>query len=106
MYEKGMVVVVAAGNSNKDACSGSPSSAPEAVTVASSNIVDSRSYFSEYGPCVDIFAPGEQIYSTVPNEGYQYMSGTSMACPLVAGMLSYYATEMNTNKPDEILFIA
>jgi len=51
-------LIVAAGNSNKDSCTGSPSSAPEAFTVGASYIDDYRAYFSEYGECVDIFAPG------------------------------------------------
>ena len=59
LFDGGMFVVVAAGNSNKDACSGSPSGASAAFTVGSSYIDDTRSYFSEYGACVDIFAPGE-----------------------------------------------
>ena len=59
LHNGGMLVVVAAGNSNKDACSGSPAGSPDAFTVASSYIDDTRSYFSEYGPCVDTFAPGE-----------------------------------------------
>ena len=58
LYDGGMFVVVAAGNSNKDSCTGSPSAAPKAFTVGSSDIDDARSYFSEYGSCVDIFAPG------------------------------------------------
>jgi len=94
-----MFVVVAAGNSNKDACTGSPSSEPTAFTVGSSSIDDSRSYFSEYGECVDTFAPGEQIYSTVAGNAYAYLSGTSMATPLAAGLASYLATEMNTTDP-------
>ena len=58
LHDGGMFVVVAAGNSNKDSCTGSPSSSPHAFTVGSSSIDDSRSYFSEYGSCVDTFAPG------------------------------------------------
>jgi len=58
MHTEGLFVVVAAGNSNKDACTGSPSSSPYAFTVGASDITDSRAYFSEYGACVDIFAPG------------------------------------------------
>lgn len=100
-----MFVTVAAGNSNKDSCSGSPSSAPEAFTVGSSYIDDTRSYFSEYGDCVDIFAPGEQIYSTIPGNDYTYLSGTSMATPLVAGLAAYIGTEMDTSDPAEIKFI-
>jgi len=53
-----LTVIVAAGNSNKDACTGSPSSSEYAITVGASDIDDNRAYFSEYGDCVDIFAPG------------------------------------------------
>ena len=105
LHDGGMFVVVAAGNSNKDSCTGSPAGSPHAFTVASSSIDDSRSYFSEYGSCVDTFAPGEQIYSTVPGNSYAYLSGTSMATPLVAGLASYLATAKNTADPKEIKFI-
>lgn len=59
LYNANLFVVTAAGNSNKDACSGSPSSSEHSFTVGSSNIKDFRSSFSEYGDCVDTFAPGE-----------------------------------------------
>jgi subtilisin family serine protease len=109
MHDAGMLVIVAAGNSNKDACTGSPSSAPEAFTVGASSIDDSRAYFSEFGKCVDIFAPGDQIYSTLPNEKYGYLSGTSMATPFVAGFASYIGTILHEElkrvpTPDEIKF--
>ena len=105
LYDYGMFVVVAAGNNNNDCMLLSPASSPYAFTVASSSIDDSRSYFSEYGACVDTFAPGEQIYSTVPGNSYAYLSGTSMATPLVAGLASYLATAKNTSDPKEIKFI-
>ena len=97
--------MVAAGNSNNDACGGSPASAEDAFVVGASYIDDSRAYFSSWGSCVDTFAPGQEIYSTIPNNDYAYLSGTSMATPLVAGLASYLATEMNTSNPDEIKFI-
>jgi len=100
--DAGMLIVVAAGNSNKDACTGSPSSAPEAFTVGASEIDDSRAYFSEFGSCVNIFAPGVQIWSCKPGGGYQFMSGTSMATPFVAGFASYVGTYLRTTNPDEI----
>ena len=58
MTEQGMFVVVAAGNENRDACIGSPSSAKSAFTVGASYVDDSRASFSNYGDCVDTFAPG------------------------------------------------
>jgi subtilisin family serine protease len=81
----GVVVAAAAGNDNIDACLRSPASAPEAVTVASSTSSDSRSSFSNFGSCVDVFAPGSSIRSTVMGTGSQSWSGTSMAAPHVAG---------------------
>jgi len=81
----GVVMAVAAGNANTDACNSSPASAPEALTVASSTSSDVRSSFSNYGTCVDLFAPGSSITSTVMGTGSSSWSGTSMASPHVAG---------------------
>lgn len=84
----GFVVVVAAGNSNKDACTTSPASAPLAVTVAATTDKDARADYSNYGACVDVFAPGTGIVSDYYNSdtGAATGSGTSMASPHVAGI--------------------
>ena len=87
---EGVVVVVAAGNSGADACWFSPAREPTAITVGASDIGDWSASFSNYGICVDIFAPGVNILSTLPNEGTAYYSGTSMACPHVAGVVARY----------------
>jgi len=82
----GVVMAVAAGNDYAtDACTKSPASAPSAITVASSTSSDARSSFSNVGSCVDIFAPGSAIVSTVMRSGTGTWSGTSMASPHVAG---------------------
>jgi len=83
----GVAVVAAAGNENVNACTTSPASAPDAITVGATGQNDARASFSNYGSCVDFFAPGVQIpaaYHTGSN-AYVYMSGTSMAAPHVAG---------------------
>lgn len=89
--KKGVLVVVAAGNDGQtnrpNACSYTPAFVPSAVTVGSTTSSDSRSGFSSYGNCLDIFAPGSNIKSAGhgSDTAEKTMSGTSMACPHVAG---------------------
>nr|AJD23192.1 subtilisin-like protease [Onygena corvina] len=85
----GIFVAVAAGNDNQDARRYSPASAPAVCTVASSTINDSKSSFSNWGPVVDIYAPGSDIVAARVGGGSTTMSGTSMASPHVAGMGAY-----------------
>eukprot|EP00741_Cyanophora_paradoxa_P013935 tig00020723_g13452.t1 len=84
----GLLPVVAAGNSNASACATSPASVPEALTVAASTESDRRAAWSNWGPCVDLFAPGSSIRSAwigPNNNETRVMSGTSMAAPHAAG---------------------
>jgi len=87
LIDSGVTVVVAAGNEDQDACEVSPARVPRALTVGASTISDSRAYFSNWGGCVDVFAPGEDIVSAdfASVSGRVSLSGTSMAAPHVAG---------------------
>lgn len=97
----GIVVVVAAGNNNDDACRYSPASAPSAITVGSTTSTDARSSFSNYGTCVDIFAPGSGITSAwhTGTSATNTISGTSMASPHVAGVVARYLSAFPTATP-------
>lgn len=84
----GVTMVVAAGNSNADACNSSPSSEPSAITVGATANDDTRASYSNYGSCVDIFAPGNYITSAwnTSATASNTISGTSMATPHVTGV--------------------
>lgn len=87
-FRVGTISVVAAGNSNSNACNDSPASASLALTVAASDQNDIKASFSSFGACVDIYAPGVSILSTQPNGGSALFSGTSMSTPHVAGAVA------------------
>jgi len=88
----GVTYVVAAGNSNTTACSSSPARVANAVTVGATTSTDARSSFSNYGTCLDLFAPGSSITSAwyTSNSATNTISGTSMASPHTAGAAARY----------------
>lgn len=123
LIDHGVVVVVASGNGSQypngsfkqkeDACNYTPARATNAITVNSAGngltghqvtTYFADSYFSNYGACTDIYAPGLDIYSADYSSasGYSYKSGTSMASPLVAGVVATMLSENSTLTPAQV----
>jgi subtilisin family serine protease len=118
----GVTVIVASGNSAVDACYVAPANVPEVITVAASDVktkyngtekgdTEEMYEWSNTGPCVDLFAPGVDIYSAcggqsrcdeVTNDAYTYASGTSMAVPSVAGVAALYLEANPDSTPADV----
>lgn len=104
LFNNGYVMVVAAGNSNTDACSSSPARVSKAITVAATDNTDTRASYSNYGSCVDIFAPGSQINSSWigSNTATKVLNGTSMAAPHTAGIAAQMLQSTPSATPQTI----
>ena len=100
----GIVVTVAAGNDSAPACDASPAREPTAITVGATDSADTRAFFSNYGTCVDIFAPGYDIEGASIDPSYEHVakSGTSMASPHVAGAAAIALTTFPSASPAQV----
>lgn len=104
--DAGIHVVVSAGNFRVEAELYSPARMPQVITVGSTTINDTMSWYNNHGPTVNLLAPGENIISAShkePDGGYTSMTGTSMAAPHVAGLVAYMIALEGDKPPADVL---
>ena len=100
-HERGITLVAAAGNSNTSVPM-YPAAYDHVISVGATNQEDEKAFFSNYGDKIDVMAPGFEIWSTVAGNGYDFKNGTSMACPLVAGLAALMLSYDANISPDDI----
>lgn len=99
LYNAGVFVAVSAGNHSDNACNYSPGNASGAFTVAASDSGDNRASFSDYGSCIDLYAPGVDVPTTSMYGGTTLASGTSLSAPYVAGAAAVYKSMYGSSAP-------
>ncbi|MGP3983544.1 S8 family peptidase [Streptomyces sp. KR80] len=104
LINSGVSFVASAGNNNGDACAQGPAKIPAVITVGATDNRDNRSSFSNFGKCVDIFAPGSNILSAAhqSDNASATLSGTSMSSPHVAGAAALYLQTMPNASPEDV----
>lgn len=93
----GILLTVSAGNDTSPACDYSPGNAAELMTVGATNATDAKASFSNYGTCVDIFAPGENVLTATAGGSHALKSGTTYSAPMTAGVAALYMAKYPTD---------